>query len=226
MNKLSFEQVREMLNLQNRMNLTVNSKWLTQDYPFLRAVVVEVGEALEHLGWKWWKQQVADIEQLQIELIDIFHFMLSEALVNAKGNIDDAALTIVEHLNSTQDILTFDGKKYSIKDQDLRELLELLCGLAVARRNVFQIIEACFQKSGMTWDDVLKQYVFKNVLNIFRQKNGYKEGTYIKIWDGREDNVVLAELMSALDMKTEELASDLLVVLEQKYSIAKRSTSL
>ena len=41
-------------------------------------------------------------------------------------------------------------------------------------------------------------YISKNVLNIFRQNNGYKEGTYIKQWpsmlcpdDTVEDNVYL-----------------------------------
>ena len=36
----------------------------------------------------------------------------------------------------------------------------------------------------------------KNVLNKFRQDNGYKEGTYRKIWNGKEDNVVLSEILS------------------------------
>lgn len=39
--------------------------------------------------------------------------------------------------------------------------------------------------------DLPREYLGKNVLNRFRQENGYKEGSYIKMWDGIEDNVHL-----------------------------------
>ena len=38
-------------------------------------------------------------------------------------------------------------------------------------------------------DILLKKYLVKNVLNKFRQDFGYKEGIYIKEWNGEEDNV-------------------------------------
>ena len=34
-----------------------------------------------------------------------------------------------------------------------------------------------------------KKYIIKNVLNKFRQNNGYKEGIYKKIWKIGEDNL-------------------------------------
>lgn len=40
-------------------------------------------------------------------------------------------------------------------------------------------------------DELYKIYLGKNLLNQFRQNNGYKEGTYIKIWNGEEDNVAM-----------------------------------
>ena len=39
----------------------------------------------------------------------------------------------------------------------------------------------------------------KNVLNFFRQDHGYQEGTYVKLWQGREDNEHLSELLESLD---------------------------
>jgi len=41
--------------------------------------------------------------------------------------------------------------------------------------------------------------VGKNVLNFFRQDHGYQDGTYIKEWQGREDNEHLSELLESLD---------------------------
>ena len=34
------------------------------------------------------------------------------------------------------------------------------------------------------------------MLNRFRQNNGYKEGSYKKNWNGREDNEVMSEILS------------------------------
>ena len=50
----------------------------------------------------------------------------------------------------------------------------------------------------MSWDTLHKSYIAKNVLNLFRQAHGYKDGSYLKEWGGREDNEVLSEMV-ALD---------------------------
>ena len=39
----------------------------------------------------------------------------------------------------------------------------------------------------------------KNALNEFRQLNGYKNGTYIKIWNGKEDNVIMQDILEELE---------------------------
>ncbi|RKG72059.1 dUTP diphosphatase, partial [Corallococcus sp. CA049B] len=44
----------------------------------MRAVLVETTEAMDHHGWKWWSKQTMNLEQLRIELIDIWHFALSQ----------------------------------------------------------------------------------------------------------------------------------------------------
>jgi hypothetical protein len=46
---------------------------------------------------------------------------------------------------------------------------------------------------------VYRLYMGKSILNEFRQKNGYKEGSYIKEWKyadtHKEDNVIMFELI-------------------------------
>lgn len=64
------EQLLNMLDMQNSMNIKINPEWIDAGYPFLRAVVVEGVEAIEHFGWKWWKAQTQDLEQLRMELVD------------------------------------------------------------------------------------------------------------------------------------------------------------
>lgn len=219
MNPLRREQAQQMLILQGQMNATVNEQWLTSGYPFLRAVVVEVGEALEHLGWKWWKKQEPDEVQASIELIDILHFMLSHELVQVKGDVEMAADRLVAASQPHQLSVHFDGEAHQL-DDDPRSLFELLAGLAAARRSELCVLEACFRAMNMTWDQVYIQYVSKNVLNIFRQEHGYKDGSYVKEWFGQEDNVHLAEIVASFDPASATFSDDLKRQLAQRYQAA------
>ena len=53
--------------------------------------------------------------------------------------------------------------------------------------------------SDLSFDQLYRMYVGKNVLNFFRQDHGYKDGSYVKVWDGREDNEHLSDILSRLD---------------------------
>ena len=57
----------------------------------------------------------------------------------------------------------------------------------------------CCKISGLSFNWLQKLYIGKNCLNQFRQDNGYKEGTYIKNWATKEDNVVMVEILDTLD---------------------------
>jgi dimeric dUTPase (all-alpha-NTP-PPase superfamily) len=218
MKSLQMEQAKQLLALQARMNATVNPDWLTAGYPFLRAVVVEVGEALDHFGWKWWKKELPNIEQVGVELIDILHFMLSHELIQARGNVELAAARITSSSDLSVNAIMFDGSLHQLDRSDPRELFELLAGLAVCRRNEFPVLEACFEALNLSWDVVLVQYISKNVLNIFRQDNGYKSGIYVKQWDGREDNVHLIEIVSSMNANNESFSVDLYDALVARYA--------
>jgi len=69
-------------------------------------------------------------------------------------------------------------------------------------------------------DSIYRQYLVKNVLNSFRNKNGYKEGYYIKIWeDGKEDNDVAFEIVkNAGDIHNALLEDFLNQKLEEAYA--------
>ena len=69
----------------------------------------------------------------------------------------------------------------------------------------------------MDWDDLFAQYVSKNVLNFFRQDHGYKDGSYQKIWHGKEDNEHLVEVMTTLSATSDTYPTDLYQALQQRY---------
>ena len=76
----------------------------------------------------------------------------------------------------------------------------------------------CCKISGLSFNWLQKLYIGKNCLNQFRQDHGYKEGTYIKVWNGSEDNVVMVKLLEMMEnVSFDELYSKL----KEEYSKCK-----
>ena len=190
-----------MLSLQAEMNHRIDSDWVAAAYPYLRAVIVEGAEAIEHHGWKWWKKQERDVGQLQMELVDIWHFLLSELLLRHHGDHERSLAALMQSVvpKSEDDLISFDGKTCHLAQLDLLNKLELLIGLCASRRVDLILFGSIMADCDMDWLELYRQYVGKNVLNMFRQDHGYKEGNYRKIWSGREDNEFLADILDSTD---------------------------
>lgn len=203
-------RVRLMMRLQERMNCKVNADWISAEYPWYRAVWVECAEMLDHYGWKWWKQQDCDVEQVKLELVDIFHFCLSMILSSTPDTIEDFIEDFEDYTQT-----------HAVPLGDFCTNLEAIAGAAVVGRT-FDIaaFANCMDLIGMDFDELYKLYVAKNTLNMFRQASGYKEGTYIKEWDGKEDNVVMMEILKDLPAD-ESLQSTLYSELHLAYVVMK-----
>lgn len=216
---LSKEQATAMLRLQSGMNAKVDPDWIAAKYPYLRAVVIEGSEAIEHHGWKWWKKQEMDLAQLQMELIDIWHFILSEILLQNYGNESRALSELLKGLQGSkeQSVVEFDSRQYILRSLDLVHKLELLIALSATRRIELAVFEAIMADCDMDWTMLYCQYVGKNVLNFFRQDHGYKQGNYQKVWNGREDNEYLVEVMQTLNPADPEYQDKLYASLVQHY---------
>lgn len=74
-------------------------------------------------------------------------------------------------------------------------------------------VSAC----GMDWLELYKQYVGKNVLNLFRQHHGHKAETCTKIWNGREDNDHLVEILRMVDLNGCSVHDSLYQSLKARY---------
>lgn len=209
-------QAETMLVLQAQMNAKVNPQWLEAGYPYLRAVVVEGAEAMEHHGWKWWKKQSCDLAQLQMELVDIWHFTLSHILLDVRGDQSRAVDLLLQEDHATS--IRFDDRTWQLAELDLVTKLELNIGLAVARRISIPLFASLLADCGMDWKELFCQYVGKNVLNFFRQDHGYKEGSYRKLWGNREDNEHLVEIMESLDSTAEDFRHKLYTSLADRYA--------
>ncbi len=213
------EQASTMLSLQTSMNIKVDPNWVKARYPYLRAVIIEAAEAIEHHGWKWWKKQEKDLPQLQMELIDIWHFILSEILLRNQADQDKSLTALTDSLSdsSTQNVINFDDQQFLINELDLIEKFELLIALSVSRRIELALFASIMTDCEISWTELYCQYVGKNVLNMFRQDKGYKEGTYQKTWNGREDNEYLVEIIGSLDSSRSEFKDEVYAALESAY---------
>lgn len=198
------EKLITMLQLQDTLNCQIHPKWRDQCFPWTRAIMAEGVEALDHYGWKWWKKQEPDLPQVRLELVDIWHFMLSKQLEECSGNIEWAA-----------DVLTGRISDAVAMTCAPRLQFEHLIGNAARGSLAFSAFVSLMKASELTWDALYVIYISKNVLNVFRQDHDYKAGSYIKTWNGVEDNVVLEQLMA---LKPDATPEQLRAKLEQVYA--------
>lgn len=216
---ISETQLITLLDLQDGMNSKVNPEWVAANNNWYRAIQVEGVEAIEHHGWKWWKKQDCDLAQLRMELVDIWHFILSAFIQAKKGNVALAKMEMMAELHLRQKSVQFDNQYYVLAQLGLLDKLDLLVGLAAAKRTSLALFESLLHDCDMEWNDLFKQYVGKNVLNVFRQDHGYKAGTYIKVWNGREDNEHLVEVLEVVDLESPDVRDELYNSLKARYLI-------
>jgi dimeric dUTPase (all-alpha-NTP-PPase superfamily) len=195
-----------MLTLQDRMNTKVHPQWADQRFEWFRAIWIECGELVEHYGYKWWKKQTPDMEQVRLEVIDIWHFGLS-ALFGDGRSYEQIARGIVDALED-----------YRQRPQGVREAAEAVAAHALNQHGFsVRLFWDLMHAVELDFDELYRHYVGKNVLNLFRQDHGYKEGTYHKLWQGREDNEHLMELIQQLDNQAAGYADDLYTQLAERY---------
>ncbi|HEY6598866.1 MAG TPA: dUTP diphosphatase [Pseudomonadales bacterium] len=207
------DQLAAMAELQDSLNRNVHATWRTQGHQYYRAIWIECAELLDHFGWKWWKHQRPDLDQVKLEIVDIWHFGLSELI--REGSIDHGRID--EHV-----VAAF--ADWSRQPRDFREAVETLAQQTLAQR-AFPVAEFVDVMSALPidLDELYRIYIGKNVLNVFRQANGYQSGAYVKVWQGREDNEHLFELVGTLDAGSSSFYDDLYRALETRYAESIRS---
>lgn len=198
-----------MLELQHRMNTRVHPQWISQGFEWYRAIWIECGELMDHQGYKWWKQQQPELEQVKLEVVDIWHFGLS-ALFRPDIDIQGLATEVAAELEG-----------YSPQAITVHQATEALAEYALVHKG-FSVTRFwdLLAAAGLDFDELYRAYVGKNVLNFFRQDHGYQDGSYRKLWDGREDNEHLVELVAALNPALEDFAEQLYRALSERYASA------
>ena len=188
------------------MNTKVHPQWSKQNFEWYRAVWIECAELMDHQGYKWWKKQDPDLEQVQLEVIDIWHFGMSALFANY-----DSATDIADAILSAWS--TIENQQLSVHQATEELAAWCLMHKSFSASHFWQLLVAV----ELDFDQLFVAYVGKNVLNFFRQDNGYKDGSYIKLWDGKEDNLHLVELTAELDTEADSFREDLYNALSDRY---------
>lgn len=218
-------QIQIMFELQDAMNTRVHHDWRHQGFKWYRAIWIECAELMDHYGWKWWRSETPDTEQVKLELIDIWHFGLSRMM--AQGVTPQSLAVELEEAFGVREV---SGVKETLgvketfgvnKPDDFRELLEKFIESVLVERDFsIAFYVPLLQAVGMDFDDLYRGYVGKNVLNLFRQDHGYQQGTYLKVWNEREDNEHLVELMARMDTADKRFKDELYALLSDRYQEA------
>ena len=203
------DKILLMLQLQAQLNDATNgenwTKGITKNGKSInwnRCIYMECAEMVDSFSWKHWKSinQEPDWDNLQIEVVDVWHFIMSLAIENyaqqMKGGIEDLALNISQ-LDSFS-IIDTSNELFGTQDDVIAKVENIIrLSLEKDSLDLELLISEFFDlviMSGLDLETLYRLYVGKNILNQFRQDNGYKDGSYIKVWNGEEDNVVMKRI--------------------------------
>lgn len=197
-----------MFELQQELNDSTNAKgWEKgttghgKKINWRRCITMESAEMIDSFGWKHWKSiaQETDYANLQIEIVDVWHFVMSLVLEFAHNTGSESIQELVDRVSKTVEYqkINHDAPLNFGSDDLLLTKIENVMRLSlipVSPEMIGALIEEFFDLThlgALNAIQLYRLYVGKNILNQFRQDHGYKEGTYIKVWNGEEDNVVM-----------------------------------
>lgn len=212
-----------MLTLQQQLNDATNGigweKGMTKEgkrINWRRCIYMESAEMIDSFGWKHWKSiaQPTDYANLQIEIVDVWHFIMSLVLEDGIYRENETHEQMAAWMAATEGYALLSSEKIPAFAPDEALMLKIE---TLMRRSLEPAIDGDLQKmvddffrlsvmGGLNLDELYRLYVGKNILNQFRQDHGYKEGSYVKIWNGLEDNAVMKNGWEANpDMSPSEL---------------------
>lgn len=200
---LSTEQMfRHIVEMQIELNEKTVPGWLDKGLDWDTAILTEVAEAIDSTDWKWWKHTENDLVNLRVEAIDLLHFLVAQIAEYAwhvrrpgTGFVNAACMRLTEAYSWAM----VDAEHLGDKKPDY--VLHLK-GVARHTLNTDPVpalheLFLLFASLGMDDKSIYQAYITKNLLNHYRQERGYNLAAhgYKKIINGREDNVIFAEVV-------------------------------
>ncbi len=191
-------QWKETFHLQDTLNKVIDPDWKLANRNWPRAIRGEMFEAIDSFNWEWWKRKknTPNIPNAEIEMVDTFFFLLSHSITFAKTERDfnnlctttfTLALAKEQRVVQNEMDVKFNQEEFIKNGEDFIKF-------SLVSPEQYHLMFLKFMDMWLSLNlkmvDLMKLYRTKNILNLFRQQNGYKEGTYVKIWGEEEDNII------------------------------------
>jgi hypothetical protein len=226
--------IEEMLKIQNELNIkSYNVAWLekggTEEFDYSMAAGDEAHEYARSLPFEWWKKNAPDRQNQVTEIVDAWHFVMSQLIIDNMGNIGRAYATARDSYLSWRGVIT----------EPLTEKKATKLFVAAIYLRGSQFASPCdYMSAFWSWCDAANvdldllyaRYIAKATLNKFRVENGYKEGKYTKSWcigDERgEDNYFLSKWVDhRISIGHTPTADDVSLWLPEMYAQVLRATA-
>ena len=201
------EVISALAKMQDGLNKFIDVDWRLKRSPndWCLAVTIEATELMDSYPWKWWKNVKAtpDFNNVRVELVDILHFALSGTMQMQSASTSDAAAAAVPALPA--DVETVITSPLSETQNAVKTFLNVIY---LAKHHKFDAITSMVIASADDLEfNLVGYYVAKHTLNYIRQLGGYKDGSYVKVQQGMEDNELLHSCIAAVSV-AECLGSD------------------
>lgn len=177
--KDKMNQVTEFIDIFHFiLSLSIRALGIKETHEIIEKVDVRITESL--------------LEQAPIEDFELYNFELLDKYDFLSGTIANSCLVHMNLKRIGLNLWNIDKLNYNNIEKDF------ILNSAVIKtqiQDMFLNFLLLGLKLDLPYNDIQKLYVLKATLNIVRNKNGYKEGTYNKTWalDGErlEDNYVV-----------------------------------
>jgi len=193
------ERLVEHFYIQDNLNrFLVGENWKEEipSYKILSAILSEIGELIDSTGFKWWTKQEINMDNIKVEIVDIWHFLLSWFL---KHNKDEKWVIegIVDNMiKMHEDTLIYNAylgvNKFEVLIDDL---IEFIYWLKKEDKNymfeAFDSFSTIIADMDIPLDEFDELYRKKVEINKQRKKRGYDKDSSKKYVNGKEDNELL-----------------------------------
>jgi hypothetical protein len=214
---------KQVFHLQDSFNKILFPNWRTDNLNWARAIRAELFETIDSFNWEWWKVKPNDLQNAEVELVDTFHFLISHILSSTNKNKEINIVAEYTFALAYAKEIEYLRAPQQFNPEAFYEKCELLMSQSLMTNQQSLMIltfTELWLSLGLTIIDLIKLYRAKNILNEFRQHNGYKKGNYIKIWGEEEDNVICWRIAKQLNYKDgSQFRETLYTKLEETYKM-------
>lgn len=190
------DKLNEHIKIQDELNcFLVKEDWHNHITPFQikMAIISECGELVDSLNYKWWTKSELDEDNLKIEVIDIWHFLLTYYLYYVKHGLinknDDILISNV--INGYEDVKRWLSRpNYNYIPDDILKMFRYMNDMITRDPNLmsFYYFGYLIFDVNMDLDKFDEMYKLKVKLNKERKIKGYDKNPNVKYIDGIEDN--------------------------------------